>query len=507
MSSPRRARLNATVTGQTFAPGGIAIASQSGGVGVAIAAEAQRRRAGISSFVSMGNKADVSGNDLLRLWADDGATNVVLLYLESFGDPVRFARVARAVSQRKPVVALKSGASAAGQRGARSHTAAMASDQSMVDALFGHTGVVRARTLEELIDVGVLLDRQPAPHGRRVALIGNAGGPLVLGADAADAAGLDVPLLSSRLQDEITGLVPSAPSVVNPVDLGPEVAPDELAATVRAIGRSGEVDACVVGCVDLGERHRLDEVAVRLADAAIDDVTVALSLIGADQAQHASLPTFPTPERAAVAVALAARRAQWLGSVADDVVDDPDRVDATSFVGARRIASFHAGGRTDVTWIAGRAALELLAAVGLPVAADAPQMSGLELLVGAIRDPAFGPLVVVGAGGAEAELRDDTVVLVAPVAASAARRAVESLRLAPLFHGFQGRPELPVESVVELVQRVAMLVSAVAEIQQLDINPVLVTPDGCVAVEARVGVAVPRSAVAPVRGLRSTRPG
>ena len=287
--------LNATITGQTFAPGGIAIASQSGGVGVAIAAEAQRRRAGISSFVSMGNKADVSGNDLLRLWADDEAANVVLLYLESFGDPVRFARVARAVSQRKPVVALKSGASAAGQRGARSHTAAIASDQSMVDALFSHTGVVRARTLEELIDVGVLLDRQPAPRGRRVALIGNAGGPLVLGADAADAAGLEVPLLSSRLQDGIVGLVPSAPSVVNPVDVGPEVAPDELAATVRTIARSGEVDACVVVCVDLGERHRLDEVAVLLADAALDDVTVALSLIGADQAQHASLPTFPTP--------------------------------------------------------------------------------------------------------------------------------------------------------------------------------------------------------------------
>ena len=197
----------------------------------------------------------------------------ILLYLESFGDPVRFARVARAVSQRKPVVALKSGASAAGQRGARSHTAAIASDQSMVDALFTHTGVVRARTLEELIDVGVLLDRQPAPRGRRVALIGNAGGPLVLGADAADAAGLDVPLLSSRLQDEIIGRVPSAPSMVNPVDLGPEVTPDELAATVRAIARSGEVDACIVVCVELGERHRLDEVAVLLADAALDDVT------------------------------------------------------------------------------------------------------------------------------------------------------------------------------------------------------------------------------------------
>ena len=191
-----------------------------------------------------------------------------------------------------------------------------------------------------------------------------------------------------------------------------------------------------------------------------------------------------------------------MAAVADEVVDDTSRLDATSFVAARRLASRHAGGRTDVTWMDGRASLGLLAAAGLPVAADTSDTSGLELLVGAIRDPAFGPLVVVGAGGAEAELRDDTVVLVAPVAASAARRAVESLRLAPLFHGFQGRPELSVGSVVELVQRVAMLVAAVPEIQQLDINPVLVTPDACVAVEARVGVAAPRTAVAPARGLR-----
>ena len=181
----------------------------------------------------------------------------------------------------------------------------------------------------------------------------------------------------------------------------------------------------------------------------------------------------------------------------------PAATDATSFIAARRVASRHAGGRTDVTWMDGRASLELLAAADVPVVAGTPDTSGLELMVGAIRDPAFGPLVVVGAGGAEAELRDDTVVLVAPVAASAARRAPSRASgWRRLFHGFQGRPELPVESVVELVQRVAMLVRTVAEIQQLDINPVLVTPDGCVAVDARIGVAAPQSAVAPVRGLR-----
>ena len=157
-----RCGLNATFTAQRFLPGGIAVAAQSGGVGIAIAAEAEQRNAGISAFVSMGNKVDVSSNDLLRLWADDDDTNVALIYLESFGDPIRFARVARAVSRRMPIVALKAGRTEPGRRGARSHTAALATDDVVVDALFAHTGVIRARTLEELIDVGLLLDRQPS---------------------------------------------------------------------------------------------------------------------------------------------------------------------------------------------------------------------------------------------------------------------------------------------------------------------------------------------------------
>ena len=259
--------LNATFTSQEFVAGGVAIASQSGGVGIAIAAEAQRRRAGISSFVSMGNKVDVSGNDLLRLWADDDKTNVILLYLESFGDPVRFARVAGAVSQLKPIVALKSGGTAPGSRGTRSHTAAVATDQVVVDALFAHTGVVRSRTLEELIDVGLLLDRQPAPAGRRVALIGNAGGPLILGADTG---GLDVPLLSAAVRNEITRLAPAAASTANPVDLGSGISPDRLAAVVQAVGSSGEVDACIVVCVEVGERRVLDDVAPLLSESELD---------------------------------------------------------------------------------------------------------------------------------------------------------------------------------------------------------------------------------------------
>ena len=141
------------------------------------------------------------------------------------------------------------------------------------------------------------------------------------------------------------------------------------------------------------------------------------------------------------------------------------------------------------------------------VVVQAPHQSGLELLIGAIRDPAFGPFVVVGAGGVETELRDDRVMLVAPVSRAAARDAVERLRLAPLFHGFRGGPELPVDPVVDLVHRIGALAATVPEIQQLDINPVLVGVDGCVAVDASIGVAAVSAQVVPVRALRGGRLG
>ena len=562
--------LNATFTSRTFRPGGIAIASQSGGVGIAIAAEAELRAAGISSFVSMGNKVDVSGNDLLRLWADDGSTNVVLLYLESFGDPVRFARVARAVSRRKPVVALKSGRSAPGRRGAQSHTAALASDQATVDALFAHTGVLRAHTLEELMDVGLLLDRHPAPAGRRVALIGNVGGPLILGADAADAGGLDVPVLSAPLQQEIAGLAPAAAAIANPVDLSAAATAEELAAVVKSVAASGEVDACLIVCVEVDVHHRLDDIDSLLAAVEPAGVPLALTLIGTADCRSAELPVFSTPERAAAAMAIAAQRAGWLATIAEED-DEPAEPEASSWVAVRRLARGHIAAQGDTTWLDPVSSFELLEAAGVPVApwvfansaldcADAAerlgplvvikadvtgelhksdvdavrlgigdtataakiyrgfeqrfstslrgvlvqtqQATGLELLVGTVRDPTFGPLIVVGAGGVEAELRDDRVVLVAPVSRTAARRAVESLRLAPLFHGFRGRPELPVDDVVEFVHRLGLLATTAPEIQQLDLNPVLVSTAGCVAVDALVAVAAPAFPVVPVRGLR-----
>ncbi len=346
-----RCGLNATFTAQRFLPGGIAIAAQSGGVGIAIAAEAEQRNAGISAFVSMGNKVDVSSNDLLRLWADDDDTNVALIYLESFGDPIRFARVARAVSRRMPIVALKAGRTEPGRRGARSHTAALATDDVVVDALFAHTGVIRARTLEELIDVGLLLDRQPAPAGSRVALIGNAGGPLILGADVAADRDLDVPELSAALRAAITDLVPAVASTANPVDLTSAMNADQLAAVTRAVAASGEVDACIVAVVDVDESS-----GDMMRSLPVSGLGVPIAVSGRTEVD---LPVYPSAERAAAAVALAAQRARWLTNVAEEDAEAPETpTDAAELAVARRIVR---GGATTDGWLEPIPAFEAIA--------------------------------------------------------------------------------------------------------------------------------------------------
>ena len=190
--------LNATFAARSAPAGNIGFSSQSGALGLALLEAAESRGLGLSAFVSIGNKADVSTNDLLEWWEDDEATEVVLMYVESFGNPRRFGRLARRVARTKPILALKSGTTATGQRAASSHTAALAGSEAAVDALFHQAGVIRASSLEELVDVAALLSNQPELKGRRVAVLTNAGGLGILCADACEAAGLTCPTSPTR---------------------------------------------------------------------------------------------------------------------------------------------------------------------------------------------------------------------------------------------------------------------------------------------------------------------
>lgn len=241
------ARLNATFGAPMPPHGSIAISSQSGALGLALLTTARRQQIGISSFVSVGNKADVSTNDLLEYWEQDLETNVILLYLESFGNPRRFAHIAQRVSRRKPIVALKAGRSTAGRRAAGSHTAALAANEVAVEALFRQNGVIHARTLEELFAIGTALAWQPLPQGRRVAIITNAGGPGILCADACEEAGLLVSELSEALKATLKELFPSAASIRNPIDLIATATPDHYRRAVSTLMADESIDA-VIAC-------------------------------------------------------------------------------------------------------------------------------------------------------------------------------------------------------------------------------------------------------------------
>src|SRR5215831_62270 len=246
LSTDPAVRLDATFA-PTFPPAGnVGFATQSGALGLAILDYAKRLDLGISSFASLGNKADVSSNDLIQYWADDPRTEVILLYLESFGNPRTFARLARRVARAKPIVAVKAGRSQAGARAAASHTGALAASDAVADGLFRQAGVIRTRTLEELFIVTKLLAHQPLPAGRRVAILTNAGGPGILAADACEAEGLELPPLSDSTTAALRAFLPAAASVGNPVDMIASATPDQYGRAMRILAADANVDALVV---------------------------------------------------------------------------------------------------------------------------------------------------------------------------------------------------------------------------------------------------------------------
>jgi acyl-CoA synthetase (NDP forming) len=287
-------RLDASFAPGTPPAGGLAIASQSGAVGIALLDHAARTGCGVSSFVSLGNKADVSGNDLIAYWFDDPATTAVALYLESFGNPRKFARTVRALARRKPVLAVKSGRSRAGRRAGASHTAAAAAPDAAVDALFDQAGVVRADSLGGLIDAARLLTDQPLPQGGRLAVLGNAGGFNVLAADAADGGALSVPAPDEELRRRLTAAVPGLPAYDNPLDLGAAATVSTVTAAARELLADAAVDALLVVLV----ATRTNDVPGMLATLgevvdAHPEVTVAAAVIGLPGRHRASAPGAP----------------------------------------------------------------------------------------------------------------------------------------------------------------------------------------------------------------------
>ncbi len=575
-TDPER-RFNATFAPAFPPPGRVAFMSQSGALGLAVIDSARARGLGISTFASVGNKADVSGNDLLEYWEDDDQTDLVLLYLESFGNPHRFARIARRMSRRKPILAVKSGRSPVGARATSSHTGALLADSDVaVDALFRQSGVIRSQTLGELFDVAALLAAQPPPAGRGVGIVTNAGGLGILCADACAAAGLEVPELPAETRRALAAFLPGEASVGNPVDMIASASAEDYERALGAVAASPAIDALVVIFIPpLVTRAEEVGAAVRRAAEAIEGrkplLAVFTSAVGApaDLSEGAvRIPTYTFPEEAARALARAAGWARWreqplappwqaadarrdeahalvAAALARDPKGDwltPDEVtrllacygipmvetavvgDAAAAAGVASalgepvaLKAFGAGlvhkseagavvlglsGRTSVRRAAS-AMLSRLAAAGTPAEGLVVQRmapAGVEMIVGAVQDPVFGPVVACGAGGIAVELLKDVRFRLAPLSVEDADAMIAELASRPLLEGYRGRPPVAVGALRDVILRVGALADEHPAIAELDLNPVIVSTEAALAIDARV-----RAAPAPPHQPEGTK--
>jgi acetyl coenzyme A synthetase (ADP forming)-like protein len=363
--------MNATFGPSTPPRGRVGFMSQSGALGLAVIDYAKTLGLGLSWFISAGNKADLSGNDVLQYAETDPHTNLVLLYLESFGNPRKFARIARRVARTKPIIAVKSGRSTAGARATSSHTGALLSaSDATVDALFRQAGVIRTDTMAELFDVAALMSNQPAPAGKRVAIITNGGGPGILCADACEAEGLIVPPLPDDVAAGLRQFLPPQASVRNPIDMIAAASADDYRRVIQTVAASDSIDAIVVIFIPPLVTQPAD-VARAIREAAdalprpIPLVTVFMSAHGVpDELKgiKVSIPSYQFPEDAARALARAAVYGEWRHRPQGTVRDFPDvRPDEAAGIISSVLA-------TGPRWLTGQETQQLLSSYGIPLA-------------------------------------------------------------------------------------------------------------------------------------------
>jgi acetyl coenzyme A synthetase (ADP forming)-like protein len=497
--------LNATFATRPALRGSVGFMSQSGGLGVAIIEAASRLGLGLSSFVAVGNKADLSGNDMLSYWEQDPSTSVALLYLESFGNPRKFARLAPRFARRKPLLAVKSGRSTAGVRATESHTGALLADSDLtVDALFEQAGVIRTDTLHELFAVAQLLTTQPVPRGDRVAIVTNAGGPGAMCADACQADGVEVPILPADIQQRLSAFLPPGASVSNPIDMLSLSTADDYGHSVQTLINADVCDAILTIFVP-----SLSTTAAAVASAickvarACPPVALAAVFMTEEappeelRAADTQVPGYEFPEDAARAVALAAKHGRWRAR--------PQFTrERLQGIELERAAALISAQLADASaWMSSERVGELLACYGLPAMTEAaPALAGVEMIVGVANDSNFGPVVACGAGGPTGELVHDLAVRLTPLSDLDAYEMVRSLKTFPLLDGYRGAEPCDVASLEDVLLRVSVMVETHREIVELDCNPLLVSPLGTVITDARVRVKA-AAPLAPVPSLRA----
>ncbi|MGW0705898.1 bifunctional acetate--CoA ligase family protein/GNAT family N-acetyltransferase [Streptomyces sp. NPDC002643] len=363
-------RLDATFAAGHPRPGSAGVAVQSGGIGIALLDGLSRLGIGVSSFASLGDKYDVSGNDLLQWWESDGRTDLALLHLESFGNPRAFSRTARRVARRMPVLTVDAGRTDAGRRAAASHTAAAATRTMTRQALFTQAGVTATRSVGELLETAALLHAQPLPAGSRVAILTNAGGAGVLTADACAEAGLALPPLTPATVNDLRAVLPEGAAIGNPVDATAAVSEEQLGACVERLMRCPDIDAVLVALVPTAVAEATGDDLARAVTRAPAHRPKPVTVVRLEQdrsvellpADGGTIPAYAEPQAAARALAHAADRAAWLARPAGTVPD----LDGVETERARRAVEEYLAANPDGGWLDPRTRAALLACYGIP---------------------------------------------------------------------------------------------------------------------------------------------
>jgi acyl-CoA synthetase (NDP forming)/GNAT superfamily N-acetyltransferase len=540
-------------------PSGVAgLVVQSGGIGITVLEHLSRLGIGVSSFASVGDKYDVSSNDMLMWWEQDQITKLAVLYVESFGSPRRFAQTARRVGRQMPVLTVIGGRSLAGQRAAASHTAAAATPLITQEALFEQAGIVATRSLGELIDVAALLACQPLPAGNRVAIVSNAGGAGVLAADACGDNGLTVATFSEATRQRLRRLLPGGAAVGNPVDTTAAAGQDEFRACLDEVGSDDGVDAVLAITVPTA----VSDLAPAVLRAATTKPLVAVMLeqqesvrlrprhrarqpdTGAEPAAASGvdqvLAVYEYPENAARALGHAARYGAWRSRTPGQVPELAGiRPDDARLIVARFLSGQRLGG-----WLPPAQTAELLACYGITLVrttavASADQVAlkadvtglvhksdagavllglqtpddvragyaelasrfgadlrgvliqpmitdGVEVLVGVVHEPVFGPLVVFGLGGVATDVLGDHAARLTPLTDTDADEMIRGIRAAPLLLGHRGTAPADIDAIADVLLRVSRLADEIPEVAELDLNPVIARADAAYPVDARI---------------------
>jgi len=553
--------LNATFAKGIADPGNLAFVSQSGAMCTAVLDWSLEEHIGFSAFVSIGSMCDVGWGDLIRYLGNDPHTDSILIYMETVGDPREFLSAAREIALEKPIIVIKGGRSTESAKAAASHTGSLAGSDEVFDAALERAGVLRVNTIAELFDTASLLAKQPLPKGDRLAIITNAGGPSVLATDAAVFSGAVIGPISTV--DTLSTFLPKAWSHSNPVDILGDADPKRFADTLAVLKEDPEVDGILIilspqdmtnptGCAEaIMQESEKPLLASWMGGSSVKEGIRLLNAYG--------IPTFSYPDDAAKAFGTMCRYRKTLQALYETPTETPlknasaQKIILTALSEGRTLLTedeskrlLDAYGIPVVETLFAKTpeeAVRIAEKIGFPVVlklfsktithkSDVGGVKlnlknreevlkafqeinsqegvtvqkmikhkGYELILGSSTDPQFGPVILFGAGGELVEIFKDKAIGLPPLTETLAKLLIQKTKISGVFEGFRGRPPVNRDELANLLVRFSVMIAENPRIKECDINPLIASHEGMIALDARVVLheseSTPKMAIRP----------